>query len=77
MTFTNIPEDDLANIKEKAISYIKQNKNILITLPYNDKINQSLLELTQLIEKNNGQLLNIIPYRESLENIFMQKVQAE
>ncbi|MGA1824347.1 MAG: ABC transporter ATP-binding protein [bacterium] len=76
VTFTNVPENDLTNIKNNSINYIKQNKNILITLPYDDKINQSLLELTQLIEKNNGQLVNITPCRESLENIFMQKVQA-
>lgn len=77
VTFTNVPENALTNIKENALGFIKQNENILITLPYDDKINASLLELTHLIEKNNGQLLNIIPFRESLENIFMQKVQTK
>lgn len=77
ISFTNVPDKSLIQFKDIASGYIKQGGNILIKLPYDDKINSNISKITKLIDQNQGRLLNIVPSRESLENLFFQKVGAK
>jgi len=71
--FNGVSEEGMKKIRKEATRYLEQAHRVQITLNKEDKV----MAILRLIDQNGGKVLNVIPHRRSLEEIFVSKLGLE
>lgn len=71
--FSGVSEEGMKRIKKEAVRYLEQAQRKQITLDEENKVMSTI----KLIDQYGGKVLNVIPHRRSLEEIFVSSLGSE